>query len=222
MSKNRMQKCPENGPSDPLDGFEDEMTALAESEENASARRGKNRRSSVLSHGIEFDSNEEVDVYEWLLEAERLGFVRGIVYQPEPFVLFDGLRNEKGKLVVRPHVYTADFRFTLTDGWRALQKAHKFKVFHRLVPDDGTVYIDVKGAFNRFGGDRNFGVNSKWVLAKYGVYVWKVEPKDLFSKTWLPEACRLTRKTHCVSKKYGRFLTFEHHGFRIPPVDGHK
>ena len=199
---------------DDFDAFSDEMVSLAEKTEyGANFKSGKNSKSTVVSHGINFDSNEEADVYEWILEAESLGFLKNVEYQPKPFELFEGLRNEKGKLVVRPHVYTADFSFVLTDKWRDFQKNNKIKIFHRLIPDDGVVYIDVKGSFNRFGGDRNFGVNSKWVLAKFGIYVWKIEPKDLFSKTWLPKQCIFTKKTKKQSKKYAMFKTFDNHCF---------
>lgn len=170
---------------------------------------GKNAKSTVVSHGINFDSKEESDVYEWLLEAEALGFLTGIKYQPKSFVLFDGLKNDKGKFMVRPHVYTADFRFCVTNVWTEFQSKNKIKVFNKLIGENGEVFIDVKGSFNRFGGDRNFGVNSKWVLAKFGIYVWKIEPKELFSKTWLPKQCVFTRKTNKISKKYSDFLTYE-------------
>ena len=196
-----------------LDVSKDFLGEIESIDDDSSLMRGKNSKSTIVAHGINFDSNEEVDVYEWLLEAENKGFISDIEYQPKSFVLFDGLKNEKGKFVVRPHVYTADFKFKVTEKWRKFQSANKIKVFNKLIRDDGCVYIDVKGAFNRFGGDRNFGVNSKWVLAKYGIYVWKIEPKDLFKKAWLPEKCVFTKKTNKISKKYAVYHTFSNSKF---------
>lgn len=173
--------------------------------------KGKNSRSAVIEHGIRFDSKEELDVFEWILEAKDLGFVSGFEYQPKSFELFAGLKNERGKFIVRPHVYTADFRVSFTDAWLCFRKANRIKVFDRV--DERTVFMDVKGAYSIYDDGRSFTINSKWVLDKYGVYVWKVVPLKLFEKTWLPKRCVLTRKTKKVSAKYSSLKVFERRGF---------
>ncbi len=184
------------------DGFEEAVESLGEK----AARDGKNARSTVSVDGYGFDSNEEADFYEWVKEAKGLGFVESFEYQPPSFVLFPGLKDERGKCVVREHVYTADFRICFSDAWVEFRKAKGIKVFDKF--DEKTVYVDVKGGYGRFGGDRCFSVNQKWTYAAYGVYVWKVKPPEFFKRAWVPEACRLTRKTGKVRTRYASLPSF--------------
>lgn len=177
-------------------GFEDCMEALGEK----AARKGKNARSTVSVDGYGFDSNEEADFYEWVKEAKGLGFVESFTYQPPSFVLFPGLKDARGKHLVREHVYTADFKIDFSDAWVGFRRARGMKVFDKF--DEREVYVDVKGGYGRFGGDRCFSVNQKWTFSKFGVYVWKVKPLEFFKRTWVPEACRLTRKTGKVRARY--------------------
>ena len=71
------------------------------------------------------------------------------------------------------------------------------------------VIIDIKGSFNRHGGDREFSINQKWVFYKYGDYVNKVIPEKLFKSTWCPQGARLTEKTKQVKIKYSKCKTIE-------------
>lgn len=173
---------------------------------DAIVQRGKNNRSDVVAYGHRFDSKEELDVYEWLLESKELGFIESFEYQPKSFELYEGLKNSKGKYVVRPHVYTADFKVNFTDKWIDFRKKHNIKIFDKL--DEQCIYIDVKGTWSKFDDGRSFQINFKWTLSKYGIYVWKVIPLKFFEKTWLPKNCVLTRKTHKISAKYSKLLTF--------------
>lgn len=174
--------------------------------------RGKNARSDIVVDGFRFDSNEELDFYYWVREAEDLGFIEEFAYQPPSFVLFPGLKNEKGKYIVREHVYTADFKLSFSDEWIRFRRDNGIKVFDRF--DEKTVYVDVKGGFNRFGGDREFSVNLKWVFSKFGIYVWKIKPFDFFhKKTWLPKKSVCTRKTGKVRAKYAGVKMFENRGY---------
>ena len=183
--------------------------------ESGMTTRGKNRRSDVIAYGILFDSKEELDVYEWIREAQELGFIDDFKYQPDSFELFEGLKNEKGKYIVRPHVYTADFWLSFTKRWIDFRKANKLKIFDKV--DETHVYIDVKGFHSIYDDGRSFQINSKWVLSKFGIYIWKIVPHKLFEKTWLPKKCVLTRKTKKLSLKYAKFKVFEEHGFKITP-----
>jgi len=172
-------------------------------------KRGKNAKTGIVAYGINFDSNEELEFYEWILEAKELGFVDDFEYQPKSFVLFDGAKNSKGKFTVRPHVYTADFRIEFNDSWIDFKRRNSLKLFDGF--DEMTVYVDTKGAFNRFSGgdERVWSINCKWTLAKFGIYVHKVIPKKFFGKAWLPKRCVFTRKTKKISTRYKDFKTFE-------------
>lgn len=169
--------------------------------------KGKNARSEIVAYGYRFDSKEELDVFEWILEAKELGFIDDYEYQPKSFELFEGVKNAKGKYIVRPHVYTADFRISFNDKWVDFRKTNKLKIFDKF--DEKNVYIDVKGSWSKYDDGRSFAINFKWTLSKFGIHVWKIVPLKFFEKTWLPKKCVLTRKTHKVSAKYSKLLTFE-------------
>lgn len=176
-------------------------------------KSGKNSRSDIYEYGYHFDSKEELDVYEWIDEAKRIGFVENFIYQPPSFTLFDGRKNDKNKFIVRPHIYTADFKLIMTDKWLNFRKNNKIKIFDKF--DEKEIYIDVKGTWSRFSDGRDFQINFKWMLDKFNIYVWKVIPIKFFEKTWLPEKCVVTRKTKKISSKYKNLKTFEHHNFSI-------
>lgn len=175
--------------------------------------KGKNSRSDIVSYGYKFDSKEELDVFEWILEAKEYGFIDEYEYQPKSFTLFDGIKNQKGKYVVRPHVYTADFKIVFSDKWVEFRKNNKIRIFDKF--DEKTVYIDVKGSWSKYDDGRSFVINFKWTLSKFGIYVWKIIPLKLFEKTWLPKRCVFTRKTHKVSAKYSKLLTFENKKYAL-------
>lgn len=204
-----------------LDADIDALVGKFEKNDTPIIGRGKNARSDIVVDGYRFDSNEELDFYYWVTEAQGLGFVDSFAYQPPSFVLFPGLKNERGKFAIREHVYTADFRIEFSDLWAEFRKANGIKAFDRF--DERTVYVDVKGGFNRFGGDREFSVNQKWTFAKFGVYVWKIKPFEFFhKKAWLPKKAICTRKTGKVRSKYLGVKVFEKHGYVFPDVGGPK
>ncbi len=192
------------------------LAKIAERTPEPLVGRGKNARSTIVVDGYNFDSNEELDFYYWVSEAKELGFINSFTYQPPSFVLFPGLKNERGKYVVREHVYTADFKIDFNDEWTVFRKANNIKVFDKF--DERVVFVDVKGGFNKFGGDREFSVNQKWTFSKFGVYVWKIKPFEFFhKKTWLPKRAICTRKTGKVRSKYLGVKVFERHGFVVKP-----
>lgn len=196
-----------------VDNFSESILELTNHVEVNGSTKGKNSKSTVTKYGITFDSLEEEHVYEWIIEAKTLGFIDEITYQPESFVLYNGLKNSKGKYIVRPHVYTADYKLKMTDKWKKFVKDNKIKILNDFYYHNDYLYIDVKGQFNKFSGDREFSINHKFMLAIHNIYVWKVIPKKLFEKTWLPKNCVFTAKTKKISKKYSEFKTFEHHQF---------
>lgn len=172
-------------------------------------KHGKNSKSEIVEYGINFDSKEELDFYEWILEAKKFGFIESFEYQPPSFILFDGIKNDKNKLIIRPHIYTADFKIKFTNKWSEFAKLHKLKAFSKLFPNDFTVYCDVKGGFSLHGGSREFSINQKWMLSKFSIYVYKIEIPKFFNLAWLPESLILTRKTKKISKRYSGIKTFK-------------
>lgn len=154
-----------------------------------------------------FDSDEEKQFHFWLIEAESHGLVKDIFYHYDVFELsprvavkYQKQLKTKSKTVERflfhPHNYTSDFTFVVTD-----EILHPFFVNTAYIGSTSVV-VDVKGTFNRFGDPKQFSLNQKWVMDKFGVYVEKVVPVKLFQKTWVPEACRYTPKQKKPVKKY--------------------
>ena len=195
------------------DEFSDSILSLTSLVEIKGSNKGKNANATITKDGILFDSLEEEHVYEWILEARKLGFISEITYQPESFVLYDGMKNKKGKFIVRPHIYTADYKLKMTDKWKSFVNHNKIKILNDFYDKDNYLYIDVKGQFNKFSGDREFSINHKFMLAIHNIYVWKIIPKKLFEKTWLPKNCVFTLKTKKISKKYSDYKIFENHHF---------
>ena len=56
---------------------------------------------------------------------------------------------------------------------------------------------------------REFSINQKWMLSKFGIYVYKIEIPKFFNLAWLPESLILTRKTKKISKRYSGIKTFK-------------
>lgn len=176
---------------------------------------------------IKYDSKEEQDFAWWLEEAEKNNLAAAIVYQPDSFTLSNLEKvyitkqlKTKNKLVVKnllqPHIYTADFKFMLLD---PIFNSF-FKCGHEL-----PTYVDVKGTFQMYGGQRSFSINQKWVYKEFGIYVQKVIPEKLFKKTWVPERCRLSPVQKKPVKKYlecksiEQFLsTGKHHGSDLTKI----
>jgi len=163
---------------------------------------------------IEFDSNEEIEFYQWILEAVEAGFISDFTYQPSSYHLssrksMEIIKQLKTKIksvdkfLLHPHEYTADFIFSPTDTFPTnlggLIRTTKHTKF----------VIDVKGTFQANGGDRSFSINQKWVYDKHGVYVNKVIPEKLFKSTWVPELARFTPKTKKLKAKYSKFKTIK-------------
>jgi len=154
-----------------------------------------------------FKSDEEWFFFNWLLEAQGAGLIKNIEYQPEPFELsgrvavkYEKQLKTKSKIVERflfhPHIYTPDFSFIVES--RCL-----YPYFIDTAYIGNTqVIVDVKGKFNKYGDPKQFSINQKWVMSKYGKYVEKIIPEKLFKKTWVPEICRFTPKKKQLVKKY--------------------
>lgn len=168
---------------------------------------------SIIEDGIEFDSGEELEFYQWVKEAKDSGFITKWSYHPDPFILSEKKSitevvqlKTKVKTVekhlLHPHQYTPDFIIFPTDLFNSTFK-------HKLISTspDNSLVIDIKGSFQRFDGQRSFSINQKWVMEKYNVYINKVTPETLFKSTWVPESVRYTPKTKKLRSKYKNIKT---------------
>lgn len=164
---------------------------------------GKNKKSKIKifdknqGKDIDIDSVEEWSFYNWILELYDLGVVKKYEYQPEPFKLVAEKKyvplynNEKKKerSLLRSHEYTADFKVIFGKSHGELL-ARYFKIDSGMVHgNEIEIWIDVKGTFQRNGGDRAFSINQKLVYDKFGIYVQKTVPRDLFSVLGVPHRC---------------------------------
>ena len=158
----------------------------------ATINQNRNKASVHTKDTYKFDSLEERDFYSFLKDALRLGLIESFTYQPDSFLLIPKAvekikvpyKKKSGyktieKVLYQPHSYTADFKFKLTDKF--------FECFPMItnllrLSNDNLAFIDIKGAYNRFGGDRQFAVNQKLVYAKYGIHINKLVPEKFFQK----------------------------------------
>lgn len=178
---------------------------------------GKNKRrqlecfDSFHNQKLDCDSLEECDFICWCSEAASLGVIIDFVYQPEPVKLFDSAQyldfQGKSKTLLREHVYSPDFCIKFDPGsFPALVKQFKtpYDQMHLRV---SSAYLDVKGTFQRNGGDRSFSLNQKWVFQKTGIYVCKVIPEKFFKECGCPQACFFSKKLKKARKKFIGFKT---------------
>lgn len=164
------------------------------------------------NNNIDVDSLEEVEVFEWLLEAMKLGIVVDFEYQPSSYVLFEGAKykDSKGKerCLFRDHIYSPDFSITFD-----VSNVRLLDEFKLPVIDDNRktakIVVDVKGAFMTNGSGRSFSLNQKWVFQKYGIYVYKLVPKEFFRKFGITESLMYTKKIRKPSSKYRGFPKIE-------------
>lgn len=173
---------------------------------------GKNKRKQIEFYDSfhdrkeQLDSTEEVDMFHWLIEAQKLGIVSDFTYQPQSYVLFDAVKyvNVEGKTrtLLRDHVYSPDFEFIINPlQCKKLAKELKLSQVDAS-KSQFKVCIDVKGTFAKSDGGRSFSINQKWLLQKHNVFVCKIVPKDFFKLFGVPKACQLTEKTKKPRKMY--------------------
>lgn len=164
---------------------------------------GKNRKSDIeildthFNQIVKLDSLEEWQVYNWVLELVESGAILEYEYQPTEFQLTDkityvpyyGNPKHKAKSLLQSHEYTADFRLVFDEKFGELISSY-FRISEDMVSDGKiTIYIDVKGTFQQNGGARSFSINQKMVYEKFGIYVQKTIPQELFQKFGIPVRC---------------------------------
>lgn len=174
---------------------------------------GKNKRRQLECYDsfhqkkLECDSIEECDFVEWCCEAASLGIIQDFIYQPEPIKLFEATyyidASKKKKILLRDHVYSPDFNI-IFDPRTSRKLCIQFKVpYDQTSLESTSIYLDIKGTFQRNGGDRSFSLNQKWVFQKTGTYVSKVIPEKFFKECGCPQACFYSKK---LKKRRKMFL----------------
>lgn len=172
------------------------------------------KKKKIVHKGLEFDSNEEVWFFEWLLNAQELGLVFGFDYHPATWKLCDKVpitrtsykllknppflkKHTRDVQLIQEYVYTPDFKILFSPEMRVYYP----DAFMYHSGDD--VIVDVKGNWSRgTSSGITFGVKRAWLYATQGVYVEKTKPRELFAKTWVPEFCRYTRVRKQLVKEY--------------------
>ncbi len=161
---------------------------------------------------VEVDSLEEAEVFEWLLKAVELGVITDFEYQPSSYVLFEGAKYKdskgKDKCLFRDHVYSPDFSISFDLSNERLIQEFKCPVIDEK-NNTAKIVVDVKGVFMSNGSGRSFSLNQKWVFQKYGIYVYKLVPKDFFMKFGITESLLYTKKTKRPSAKYRGYPMME-------------
>ncbi len=156
-----------------------------------------------------FDSIEENFFFHWCNEAYENEIILQFEYSQKTFELAGKTFDTNGNFLMHPHVYTEDF---LVYGINSLY-AKPLKKFFRQV-NDNEYHVDIKGTFNKYGGDKEFSINRKWVMQKHGIYINKIVPDKLFEKTWVPECVfkytekkKSFKKPKSIKKPYLEFGT---------------
>lgn len=176
----------------------------------------KNQKKIIEYDGIIFDSNEELEFYHWVIEAEKYKFISSWKYNIESFLLspkqtytVEKKLKTKTKIVDKhlfnSHQYSPDFIIYKGENWNLIEDKVKLISLH----NEREFVIDVKGTFQRNDGARSFSINQKWMFDKYNIYVNKVIPEKIFKLTWVPEKCRYTDKKKELKKKYLNFKLIE-------------
>ena len=157
------------------------------------------------------DSNEEIDTFNWLNEAAKLGVVVDYSYQPSSLKLFDAVDyinvDSKKRCLFREHVYSPDFMIKFNPSKFPLL-AKEFKLTREQSQlQEFEIQIDVKGTFNKT--ERSFSLNQKWCWQKLGIYIYKLVPKEFFKKAGCPKASFYTSKTKKARKNFVGCKTIE-------------
>ena len=188
----------------------DPNSALAKNIKAAIATIEKSCNTVAIKSFEHFDSGEEHEFSEWCNDAQKLGLISEYSYHPQAFTLCHKATYEKQVVMktktkrveaflMHPHEYTPDFKIRPTEkGWKFLLDRD---LVTRLPANNEAakdwlkdIYVDVKGAFNRFHDDKPFSINQKWVFQTYYIYIHKVIPKKWFAKTWAPRAALYSPK----------------------------
>ena len=177
--------------------------------------QNRNKASTFTKDGYSFDSKEEVEFYIFLRDCTRVGLIKKYEYQPKAYELIpkavevikvpykrkEGFKTVE-KVLYPSHKYTIDFKF--------LPSPRLYELIPSIcrvlrVSKDNWIYTDIKGAYNRFGGDRLFNLHRCMMFNKFRVHVNKIVPELFFKQIGVaPEELRWmqSRKVPTLKKAY--------------------
>ncbi len=172
----------------------------------------KKKKTIYIADGIEFDSNEEVMFYRFLLELQDRGYIHKFDYHTETIHLLDKVgyekKDKKGKSkmyhLLNGMDYTPDFIIYPTD--KFIRFADVFKGYHI---NKEKIFIDVKGAFAQNHMNISFSLKQKFVYYKYKIYIEKCIPDKIFKKCFVPVCFKLTPTGKPANNKWSRMLSYE-------------
>jgi hypothetical protein len=182
----------------------------------ATLNSNRNKKSNYKYKDIVFDSLEEIEFYLFLRDCLKYKLIKSFIYQPESLELIPKATltykqpykrkagyKEIEKTLYSAHKYTPDFKFKpLPLFWMIFPQAYKILRYSDI---DKHYYIDVKGAYNRFGGDRQFSLNQKLAYQKFQIHINKIIPEKFFQQIGAaPDEIRWmkSRKVPTLKKAY--------------------
>jgi hypothetical protein len=168
------------------------------------------KKKEYIYKDVVYDSKEEIEFKVFLEEATQHGFIKNYIYQPPSYELIPKAtyKDSKGKTktLFRSHSYTADWIIYPTPLFEELN--HNLKI-----SKDGTYIIDIKGLYNRNGGDRILAIHQKLLYDKHKLILNKVNPEDFFKTINIaPEGLRWNlnvKKEKRLKKAFKNLDTFE-------------
>ena len=168
------------------------------------------KKNNYIYKDIEYDSKEEIEFKIFLEEAQSFNIIQDYIYQPPTYELIPKATyvDNKGKTrtLFRAHNYTADWLIYPTELFDKLNHGLKKN-------SDGTYLIDIKGMFNKNGGDRIFPIHQKLLYDKYKIIVNKVVPEVFFKQANIaPEGLRWNKnikKEKTLKKSFIGLNSFE-------------
>jgi hypothetical protein len=163
----------------------------------------------------QLQSDEEIYASWFFEELKAKGYITKIIYQPEPFTLFDGaefdwikdiptkkdpLRKEfKTSTMLSPAIYTPDILVFWSHKAKNLfysidepqSSTCKLFIAHyvtgNLISDIPYSYIEVKPVFDDNNMTREVVIKHKWVYQRYGAYVNMFIRNKVMPKLFTPE-----------------------------------
>jgi hypothetical protein len=174
-----------------------------------------------------YDSHEELYFSWWTNELINAGYIKAVIPQPEPFVLFDGYnctyeekykRKEGYKAVeeslLREHTWTTDVLiewdksaeglfYELQDSANRKKKGSSLNTI--LAKEVGYMqpkhisYIEIKPSFDKHNMTKFARLNQQWTFQLHNIYVNIIVPEKHFKKTFTPQRFFYTNATN--SKK---------------------
>jgi hypothetical protein len=170
-------------------------------------------------------SKEEIWMKSYFKELKDSGFIKEIIYQPDPIVLFYEVKvpiqirlqtkiKTVEKVLLKKRIYTPDFLIT----WNG------DNIFHKSISDD---YFDnslplffshMNRSFVEIKSDSKFDNNTTrfflsrtqpWIWEKYQIFVNLIKVPDIFKNSFIPQDIlpefyykRNTKKNKVGDKKF--------------------